>query len=102
MADRIAARQALGEIGAGERVGHVAHVALGVEALAVERGHAAGFLAAVLQRVQAQRHDLGRVGGVEHAEHAALQPQPIVVTPGFAHGVFSTRKRGAFEPGAFV
>ena len=43
-------------------VGDVAHVAFGVEALAVERGDAAGLLAAVLQGVQAQRRDRGGVG----------------------------------------
>ena len=82
------------EVGPGEGLGDVAHVTLGVEALAVERGDAAGLLAAVLKRVQAERDEMGRVGRVEDAEHAALQSQPVVVAPSvwhsLRHGRFST------------
>ena len=72
----------------------MSHVALGVEALAIEGGDAAGFLTAMLQGVQAKRSDLGRAGGVEDAEDAAFQPQPVVVAPGIGrfvvHRAFST------------
>ena len=55
VADGDVAGQALDQVGAGEGVADMAHVAFGVEALAVEGGDAAGFLAAVLQGVQAER-----------------------------------------------
>ena len=74
VADRAGARQALGQIGARKRLGHVTHVALGVEALAIEGGDAAGLLAAMLQGVQAQRGDLRGAGCIEDAEDAAFQP----------------------------
>jgi hypothetical protein len=72
------------EVVAGEGVADEAHVAFGVEALAVEGGDAAGFLAAMLQGVQAQGGDGRGVADAEHAEHAALQAQGVVlgITPG--------------------
>ena len=79
VAHRGVAGQAGDEVALAEGVAHVAQVALGGEALAVEAGHAARLLAAMLQGVEAER-DQGR--GVRHvpdAEHAALQPRPVVV-----------------------
>ena len=74
MADRRLAGQPLDQIAAGESLGHVAHVPLGVETLAVEGRYAAGLLAPVLQGVQAERGDLGRALGAEDAEDAAFEP----------------------------
>jgi hypothetical protein len=54
------------------------HVALGVEALAIEAGDAAGFLPAVLQGVQAHGREAGRLWGVEDAENAALESGRVV------------------------
>ena len=87
VADGGAARQALDQVGAAEGVAHVAHVPLGVEALAVEGGDAAGLLAAVLQGVQAERRDGRGVGDVEDAEHAAFHAQRVVVGLGIEHGI---------------
>ncbi len=99
MADGEAAGQALGEVDAAESLAHVAHVALGVETLAVEAGDAAGLLAAMLQRVEAERGEARRLRRIEHPEHAALQAGGIVerVPVGrrpslvSAHRDFSTR-----------
>ena len=67
------------EVAAGKGLADVAHVALGVEAPAVERGDAAGLLAAMLQGMQAERRNRGGVGMAENAEHAASFAQPIAV-----------------------
>jgi hypothetical protein len=53
MADGEATGQALGQVGAAEGLAHMAHVPFGVEPLAVKGGDAAGFLAPVLQGVEA-------------------------------------------------
>ena len=79
MADRGGAGQAVDHLAAGEVVADEAHAALGVEALAVEGDDAGGLLAAVLERVQAERGDGGGVGMAEDAEHAALLAQPVGV-----------------------
>ena len=49
-----------------------------MEVLAVEGDDAGGFLAAVLQRVQAERGDGGGVGHVPDAEHAAFLVELVV------------------------
>ena len=67
-------RQVLAE----EGVAHVAHMLLVMEALAVEGGHAAGLLAAVLQGVHAQDHQAGGVGDAVHPEHAALDAGTVI------------------------
>jgi hypothetical protein len=51
----------------------MAHVAFGVEALAVEGGDAAGFLAAMLQGMQTQGGDRGGVTHAIDAEDPALE-----------------------------
>ena len=61
-----------------EGVADEAHAALGMEALAVERDDAGGFLAAMLQRVQPERGDRGGVRMAEDAEHAALLVQAVL------------------------
>ena len=86
VADRRGAGQALDHLAAGEVVADQAHPALGMEALAVERDDAGRLLAAVLERVQAERGDRGRVRMPEYAEDAALFTQPVAVKiePGIA------------------
>ena len=79
MADRRRAGQALDHFAAGEVVADQAEAALGMEALAVEGDDAGGFLAAMLQRVQAERGDGRGVGMAEDAEHAAFLAQPVGV-----------------------
>jgi hypothetical protein len=75
VADRRGAGQAMDEIRSpGKGVADVAQVALGVKALTVEGGDAAGLLPAMLQGVQAQRHDGRGVRNAEDAEDAALEP----------------------------
>ena len=89
MADGGVAGQAVDHLAAGEGVADQAEAALGVKALAVEGDDAGGFLAAVLQRVQAERGDGGGIGMAEDAEHAAFLAQPVVVgvaEGGFRHG----------------
>ena len=71
------AGQAVDHLAAGEGVADQAEAALGMEALAVEGDDAGGFLAAVLERVQAERGDGGGVGMAEDAEHAAFLAQPV-------------------------
>ena len=72
VADRRGAGQALDHFAAGKGVADQAEAAFGMEALAVEGDDAGGFLAAVLERVQAERGDGGGVGMAEDAEHAAF------------------------------
>ncbi len=79
MADRGGAGQAVDHLAAGKIVADEAHAALGVEALAVEGDDAGGLLAAVLERVQAERGDGGGVGMAEDAEHAAFLAQAVGV-----------------------
>ena len=74
-----AAGQALDHLAAREGVADEAQAALGMEALAVEGDDAGRFLAAMLQRVQAERGDRGGVGMAEDAEHAAFLAQPVAV-----------------------
>ena len=54
-----------------------AEPALGIEALAVEGDDARRFLAAMLQRMEAERRDRGGVGVAEDAEDAAFFAQPV-------------------------
>ena len=54
VADGRAPRQPLRQGAAAKGFGHIAHVALSVKPLAVERGDAAGFLATMLQGMQAK------------------------------------------------
>ena len=72
MADGRGAGQAVDHLAPREGVADETEPALGMEALAVEGNDAGGFLAAVLERVQAERGDGGGVGMVEDAEDAAF------------------------------
>ncbi len=79
MADCRHAGQAVDHLAAGEGVADEAHPPLGMEALAVEGDDAGRLLAAMLERVQAERGDRGGVGMAEDAEDAALLAQPVAV-----------------------
>ena len=66
--------------GGGEVVAHVAEAPRRVEArLRRVADDPARLLAAVLQRVQAQRHEIGRVLDPDHAEDPAFLVQRVVV-----------------------
>src|SRR5438552_16794887 len=58
-----------------------------MEALAVKRDDTGGFLPAVLQRVQAERGDRGRIRVPEDAEHAAFLMQAVVFEVDAVEGV---------------
>ena len=73
------AGQAVDHLAAGEVVADEAHAAFGMEPLAVEGDDAGRFLAAVLERVQAERGDRRGVGMAEYAEYAAFLAQPVAV-----------------------
>ena len=77
MADGGGAGQAVDHLAPGEGVPDQAEAALGMEALAVEGHDAGSFLAAVLERVQAERGDGGGIRVAEYAEHAALLAQAV-------------------------
>ena len=79
MADRRHAGQPLDHLAPREGVADQAEPALGMETAAVERDDAGRFLAAMLQGVQAERRDGGRVRMPENAEHAAFLAQPVAV-----------------------
>ena len=61
-----------------EVVADEAQAALGVELLAVEGDDAAGFLAAMLQGVQAERGDGRGIGVAEDAEDPAFLAESVV------------------------
>ncbi len=63
----------------GEVVAHEAELALGVELPAVEADDARRFLAAMLQRVQAERGEGGGLRVAQDAEHAAFFVQRVAV-----------------------
>jgi hypothetical protein len=84
VADRGGSWQAMDEIGPGKGVRDVTQVTLGVKALTIEGGDAAGLLPAVLQGVQAQRDDGRGVWNAEDPEDTALEPQRVVAR--ISHG----------------
>jgi hypothetical protein len=77
MTDGHVSGQAVDHLAPRERVADQAEPALGMEPLAVEGDDAGGFLAAVLQGVQAERGDGRRIGMAEDAEDAAFLAEPI-------------------------
>ncbi len=99
MADGHRAGQPFGEVAVAEGLADLLGVALPVEPLAVVAGDPAGFLAAVLKGVQAERGEGAGVIRAEDPENPAFQPGGVVVRvadrPGplrvRAHRVFSTR-----------
>ena len=79
VADCGAAGEPADDIVAVEIAGDMAHRPVRVEMLAVEGGDARRFLAAMLQRVQAERDEARRIVGAPDAEHAALLAQLVVI-----------------------
>ena len=79
MADGGRARKPVDDGGAGEVVADQALAALRMESLAVEGDDARRLLPAMLQGVQAERDDRGRVGMAENAEDAAFLAQAVRV-----------------------
>ena len=88
MAEGAAAGQAADHVGLVEVVADQAQPPLGVEVAVLVGDDARGFLAAVLQRVQAERRQRGGVVVAEDAEHAAFLAQAVIVgaaAAGFRH-----------------
>ena len=79
VADRDGAGQPVDHVAPRERVADEAEPALGMKALAVVADDAGRFLAAMLERMQAERRDRGGVGMPVDAENAALFAQPVGV-----------------------
>ncbi len=79
MADGLRTLQLLDHAPVGECIADQPHPAFGVEAGAIERGDAGSFLAAMLERVQAQRRQCRGVGMPEDAEHPALFAQAVII-----------------------
>ena len=79
MADRAVALELADHRLVAEAILHMAQITMIVEGLAVERDDAGRLLAAVLERMQAQRHQGGRLGMTVNAEDAAFLAQMIVV-----------------------
>jgi hypothetical protein len=79
MADGGRTRQAVDDVAAGKRVADEAEPALGVELAAVEGDDAAGFLAAVLEGVEAQRGEGGGIGVAVDAKNSAFFAEPVAV-----------------------
>ncbi len=79
VADGAAAGELTDDIVAIEVARDMAHRPVRMEMLAVETGHAGGFLAPVLQRVQPQGNEACRIAGTPDAENAALLAQLVVV-----------------------
>ena len=79
MADRRATRQAVDGRGARKMVANQPLPALRVKPHAVVSDDARGFLAAMLQSMEAKRGDGGGVGMIENAKDAALLAQSVAV-----------------------
>jgi hypothetical protein len=79
MADCGIAGQAIDHLTARKGVADEPEAALGVKPLAVKADNPGGFLAAMLQRVEAERGNRRGVGVAEDTEYAALFTQPIAV-----------------------
>ena len=97
VADGDMALQALDHGGAGEVVADEAHAALGMELLAVEGDDAAGFLAAMLERVQAERGDGRRFWVAKNTEDPAFLAESVVAVPQIAWAL-KLRDREAVRP----
>ncbi len=77
MPDRRRARQAIDRRGAGKMIADQAKATFRMKPHPVEGDDARSLLSAMLQSVQAERHDRRRVGMAEDAEDAALLMQPV-------------------------
>ncbi len=80
MPDGQAARQGFHHVRLGEVVADIAEAAGAVEPFVrIVGDDAARFLAPVLQGVQAQGHEIRRVGNPDHAEYPAFFLQLVVI-----------------------
>ena len=79
MADRRHAGQAVDDLALRKVVADQAETPLGMEPVAVEGDDAGGFLAAMLERMQAERGDGGGVGMAENAEDPAFLAEAVGV-----------------------
>src|SRR5665648_116228 len=104
VADGHVALQAVDYGAGGKVVADKPEAALGVKVFAIEGDDAGGFLAPMLERVQAERSQGGGVGMVEDPENAALLVQPVFLEPaqvgiaylslvGHGHGLLSINRR---------
>ncbi len=80
------AGQPVDHLAAGECIADKSEAAFGMKPLAVERDDTGGFLAAMLEGVQAERGDGGGVGMIEDAEHAAFLAQAVRIRIKFRVG----------------
>jgi hypothetical protein len=85
-------------------IAHQAHAPLGVEMLAVEADDARRLLAAMLERMEAERGQGRGVGMIEDTKDPALFVQPVLIEPaqvgsvqssllGHGHSLLSLNKR---------
>jgi hypothetical protein len=72
MAKARTALQAIDDFFTGEMIADETHAAFGVEALTIKRNDAGGFLAAVLQGMEAEGGERCRIGMAVDAEHTAF------------------------------
>jgi hypothetical protein len=72
MADGGVAGQPVDDLAARKSIADKSKAPLGMKPLAVKGNDAGCFLAAMLQRVQTERGDGGRIGMAENAEYAAF------------------------------
>ena len=82
MADRSVAGQAIDHLAPREGVADQTEATFGMEAITVERDDAGGLLAAVLERMQAERRNCRGVGMAENAEYSAFLAEPVRVKIG--------------------
>ena len=79
MADGDLARQLADDVVAVEIAGDMAHGAMGMIIGAVEGDDTGGFLAAMLERVEAERDEAGGAFGAPDSENAALLAELVVI-----------------------
>jgi hypothetical protein len=79
MANGMCARQAADQISPGKGVADMAHMALCMKSATVKTGNTAGFLAAMLQGVQAKRADRAGIGHLIDSKHPAFQSGPVII-----------------------
>src|SRR5579862_3028940 len=72
MADGGLAGQPVDDLAAGKSIAHESKAPLGMKTVAVKGNDAGGFLAPVLQGMQAERSNGGGIGMAENAEYAAF------------------------------
>jgi hypothetical protein len=70
-------------------IAHQAEPSLGVKSLPVEGDNAGCFLTPVLEGVQPERRDRGRVRVAEDAEDAAFFAQPVFIIEAGGEGLIS-------------